>query len=162
MFLEKTNIQVDLEKLRQDFLKNISSWPIYRNRITLNNHDGIDEYVKNNKQRLIYTEFNHMNSLFKNTIWEDTLKQFPGKIGRARLMMLPHEKLLTLHRDFEARWHIALFTDPSCVTYDFEEQKGYHIPADGYIYKLDGRKLHTVFNCSNNFDRVHLVVCEYV
>lgn len=162
MFLEKTDFKVDLEGLRADYLKNLELWPMHKNRIALNNHDGVDEYVKNNGQRLIYTEFKHMNSIFKNTIWEDTLKLFPGKIGRARLMILPHEKLLTVHRDYEVRWHIALFTDPSCVTYDFEDKVGYNIPDDGYIYRLDGRKLHTVFNCSNNFNRVHLVVCEYV
>jgi len=162
MFLEKTNIQVNLKALREDYQKNINNWPVYKNRIALNNHDGIDEYEKNNGQRLIYTEFKHTNSIFKNTIWEETLKLIPGKIGRARLMILPSEKLLTLHRDIEARWHIALYTDPSCVTYDYENKQGHYIPADGFIYKLDGRQMHTVFNCSNNFNRVHLVVCEYV
>lgn len=162
MFIEKTNIQVNLAALQQSYLEHSHTWPIHKNRISLNNHDNKDEYIKNNGQRLIYTEFKYMNSIFKNTIWEETLKLFPGKIGRARIMILPHEKLLTIHRDIEARYHVALFTDPSCVTYDFETKIGFHIPADGYIYKLDGRRLHTVFNSSNNFNRVHLVVCEYV
>ena len=162
MLVTKTNIQVDLKGLQEDYIKNIDSWPKHKNRISINNHDGIDEYVKNNGQRLIYTEFNYMNTIFKDTIWEETLRLFPGKIGRARIMIMDHEKLLTKHRDLEARWHVALFTDPSCVIYDFESGMGKHIPADGYIYKLDGRRLHTAFNSSNNFQRVHLVVCEYV
>jgi hypothetical protein len=162
MLVENTNIKVDLDSLRKDYLKNIDTWPKNKNRICLNNHDGVDDYVKNSGQRLIYTEFKYMNSLFKNTIWEDTLKLIPGKIGRARLMIMPHEKLLTMHRDIEARYHIALFTDPGCIAYDFESNTGFSIPSDGYIYRLDGRRLHTVFNSSNNFTRVHLVVCEYV
>lgn len=162
MLVEKTNIKVDLEGLRQDYLTNIDKWPKHKNRVCLNNHDGIDDYVKNSGQRLIYTEFKHINSVFKNTIWENTLKLFPGKLGRARLMLMSHEKLLTIHRDIEARYHIALFTDPSCIAYDVETSTGIHIPSDGYIYRLDGRRLHTVFNSSNNFTRVHLVVCEYV
>ena len=160
--IEKTDIKVDLEGLRADYLKNLNQWPIHKNRIMLNNHTGVDDYHKYIGQSLIYTEFKYMNSLFKNTIWEETLKLIPGKIGKARLMIMPHDRLLTLHKDTEARWHVALFTDPSCVAYDYETNKGYHIPSDGYIYKLDGRKLHTVFNASNNFTRVHLVVCEYV
>lgn len=162
MLVEKTDIQVDLEALRQDYLTNHSKWPINGNRVSINNHNGVDEYVRNNGQRLIYTEFKHTNSIFKNTIWERALTLFPGKIGRARIMSLKNETLLTLHRDLSARWHVALFTDPSCIVYDFADNRGYHIPDDGYIYKLDGRRMHTVFNSSNNFTRIHLVVEEYV
>jgi len=162
MLVEKTNIQVDLAGLRKHYIENVQLWPVNKNRICLNNHDGIDDYTKNSGQRFIYTEFKHMNSLFKDTIWEETLNKIPAKIGRARLMILGPEKLLTAHRDLEVRWHIALFTDPSCVAYDMESNESFHIPADGYFYKLDGRRLHTVFNSSNNFNRVHLVVCEYV
>ena len=162
MILEKTEIQVDLEGLRKDYLENINKWPIHKNRITLNNHNGEDDYIRNNGQRLIYTEFNHMNSMFKNTIWEETLNLIPSKIGRARLMIMPPEKLLPTHRDIEARWHIALFTDPACVFYDNQTTQGFHIPSDGYIYRLDARRLHTVFNGTTSVNRVHLVVCEYV
>lgn len=162
MLIEKTNIQANLSALREDYLKNHHAWPSHMNRVCINNHDGVDDYVKNSRQRLIYTEFKHTNSIFKNTIWEETLKIFPGKIGRARIMTLKNETLLTIHRDFSVRWHIALFTDPSCVTYDFEDKRGFFVPDDGYVYRLDGRRLHTVFNSSNNFQRVHLVVEEYV
>lgn len=162
MLVEKTNIKVDLDRLLTDYQQNHMLWQSHKNRICLNNHDGIDDYVKNAGQRMIYTEFKYMNTMFKNTIWEETLKLIPGKIGRARIMSMGPEKLLTMHRDIEARWHVALYTDPSCVAYELESNTSYHIPADGYLYRLNARKLHTVFNSSNNFTRVHLVVCEYV
>ncbi len=162
MIVEKTDIKVDLEGLRQSYIDHVNSWPVYKNRISLNNHDNVDEYEKNNGQRLIYTEFKYMNSLFKDTIWEETLKLIPGKIVRARIMIMPPEKMLLTHRDTEVRWHIALFTDPACVFYDNETMQGFNIPSDGYLYRLDARKIHTVFNGTNNVKRVHLVVCEYV
>ena len=162
MLIEKTDIRIDLEGLRKHYLNNVQNWPQYKSRICLNNHDDSEDYVLNAGQRLIYTEFKYMNSIFKNTIWEDTLKNIPGKIGRARIMNMGPAKLLTMHRDTEARWHIALFTDPSCVAYDLETNQAFHIPSDGYLYKLNARRLHTVFNSSNNVTRTHLVVCEYV
>lgn len=162
MILQKTNIQVDLAGLRKSYLENINNWPIHKNRIAINNHDGVDEYVKNNGQRMIYTEFKYTNTAFKNTVWEETLNLIPGKLGRARIMLMPYEKMLPTHRDIEARWHVALFTDPACVFYDNETCTGHHIPSDGYLYRLDARRLHTVFNGTTNVQRVHLVVCEYV
>ena len=71
-------------------------------------------------------------------------------------------KALDLHRDFDRRWHIALFTDPACLMIDFEDNKTYHIPSDGYVYNVDTTKLHIALNSTNNINRVHLVVSQYV
>lgn len=162
MTIEKTNIKVDIEQLRKDYLANKNIWPVHRNRICLNNHDNIDDYVKNASQRFIYTEYKYMNSIFKNTIWEDTLKMIPSKIARARIMLSQPETVLTLHRDIEPRWHLALFTDPACLYYDFQSNTAFHIPSDGHFYRIDTRVPHTIFNSTNAFTRVHLVVNEYV
>ena len=162
MIYEKTNIKVDLESLKQDFLINQNIWNRTKNRICLNNHDGIDDYKENAGQRFIYTEYKYMNTAFKNTIWEETLNLIPNKIARARVMIMKYESVLNIHRDIECRWHLALFTDPACVFYDYESNTTFHIPADGYFYRIDTRRLHTTFNATSNFDRVHLVVNEYV
>lgn len=162
MFYTKTNIKVDLDRLKKDYLLNKDSWTIVRNRFCLNNHTGVDDYVTNAGQKLIYTEYKYMNSEFKNTVWEETLKLLPVKISRARIMIMSPMSLLPIHRDVEPRWHLALFTDPSCVFYDFESSSGIHIPEDGYFYRIDTRRLHTTFNTTTNFDRVHLVINEYV
>jgi hypothetical protein len=160
--IEKTDIKVDIEALRYDFQKNISKWPVVQNRICLNNYKDEDDYEKNASIRLIYTEHPYMNSIFKNTIWEKTLNLIPGKIGRARLMIMEPGKSLRDHRDLEIRWHLALFTDKTCVMYDVEESLIHHVPSDGYFYKLDARKMHSVQNFSHDLTRVHLVVAEYV
>lgn len=159
--IEKTNVQVNIEELKKDFLKHFDQWPVVENRVCLNNYIDRDDYSKNASIRLIYAEHLYMNSIFKNTIWEETLMKLPGKIGRARIMIMNPGKGLDQHRDLEMRWHLALFTDPGCIAYDVESDTQYHIPADGYFYKLDARKLHRVYN-ESNIRRVHLVVSEYV
>jgi hypothetical protein len=160
--IEKTDITVDIQALRDDYLQNYQSWPICENRICLNNYSDNDDYSKNASIRLIYTEYTHINSLFKNTIWEETLNLLPGKIGRARIMLMGPNCCLEQHRDLEVRWQLALFTDPACIAVDVNANTEYHIPSDGYFYRLDARKLHAVYNNTNHLMRVHLVVAEYV
>ena len=160
--ITKTDIHVDLIALQQHYYENIDNWPNFENRICLNNYTGADDYEKNASLRMIYTEFPYMNSIFKNTVWEDTLKLLPGKIGRARLMFMNPRASLSKHRDFEARWQLAIFTDPRCTIYDCDNDQNYHIPADGYFYKLDARQYHAAYNNTDDFIRVSLVVAEYV
>lgn len=160
--ITKTDLQVDLQALIEDYYKNFNSWPVSENRVCLNNMDNADDYEKNASLRLVYAEFPYMNSIFKNTIWEDTLRLLPGKIGRARLMIMNPKGSLFKHRDLQARWQLALFTDPNCTIYDFNNDKSYHIPADGYFYKLDARSPHAAYNKTDALIRVSLVVEEYV
>ena len=160
--ITKTDIKVDLTSLIEDYEKNISKWPVYENRVCLNNLHNVDDYEKNSSLQLVYAEFPYMNSIFKNTIWEETLKRLPGKIGRARLMIMNPQGSLFRHRDLQARWQLALITDPNCTIYDFEEGTSYHIPADSYFYRLDARKPHAAFNKTDQLVRVSLVVEEYV
>lgn len=160
--IEKTNIQVDIQALIADYYKNINHWPVHENRICLNNHSGIDDYDKNASSRLIYTEYRYTNTIFKNSIWEETLKLIPSKLGRARIMLMNPQTSLSRHRDLETRWQLALITDPRCTVHDFDEDKSYHIPSDGYFYKLDARKPHAAYNNTDDLVRVNLVVAEYV
>lgn len=163
-FVEKTNIKVDLETLRNDFLKNIKheKWKIINNRICINTIDGNDNSNFDSSHSLVYAPYEYMIPEFKGTIWEETLNLLPGKKCRARIMIMDSFKTLDLHRDFDRRWHIALFTDPACLMIDFDENKTYHIPSDGYVYDIDTTKLHIALNATNNITRVHLVVSQYV
>lgn len=161
-FFSRTDIQVDIQKITKDYLENKDSWPWSNNKVAINNHTGDDYDATDNRYKLVYTEYKYTNLIFKNTIWEETIKKLPIKMGRARLQIMKPDSLLTLHRDFEQRYHLAIITDPGCLFLDAEENKTYHVPADGYFYKIDTTKLHTAFNASNNCNRLHLVVSEYV
>jgi hypothetical protein len=92
------------------------------------------------------------------------------KLGRVRFMLLKPKTGLTAHRDREFRYHLVLKTNPkSYISYnnktvDINKSQlvsvanCYHIPADGYWYRVDTRQQHWVYN-GGATDRIHLVVC---
>ena len=160
-FFSRTDIKVDLNRITNDYLDNKDTWPWSHNKVAINNHTGSPDET-DTKYKLVYTEYKFINPIFKNSIWEETINQLPIKKGRARLQIMKPFSILTAHRDFEQRYHLAIKTDPACLFVDVNENKTYHIPADGYFCKVNTMKLHTVFNASNNCDRLHLVVSEYV
>ena len=71
---------------------------------------------------------------------------------------------LTVHADFEMRYHYALVTNPNAF---FGEKGGendvaatcYHIPADGNFYRVDTTRHHFVYNGGWE-PRIHLVICR--
>lgn len=161
-FLIKTDIKVDVDILREDFLKNFKNWKNINNRICINSYSEKDSREDDAGQRLTYAPYEYIYPEFKNTIWEEVINKLPGKKSRARIMIMSPFKILDLHRDFEKRWHIPIITDPGCMMLDYEANKTYHLPADGYVYDVDTTKLHTAFNITTNVNRVHLVVSQYV
>lgn len=161
-FLIKTEIEVNMKGLKEDFIKNFDKWTVINNRICINSYSDGDHRKEDASQLLTYAPYEYIYPEFRNTIWEEVINQLPGKKSRARIMIMPPFKILDLHRDFEKRWHIPIITDPACMMLDYETAKSYHIPADGYVYDVDTTKLHTAFNPTTNINRVHLVVCQYV
>jgi hypothetical protein len=161
MFIQKTDIRVDLAALRKSIAEDSPKWDLRKGRICINSPDPAQEFNSIGRE-LIYQEFKYVSTPFKNTVWEDTLNLIPGKKTRARIMMMPWHSVLSMHRDIERRYHIAINTDPACIFYNYEEQKGYHIPADGYLYLVDTKQIHTFMNCTKTLTRTHLVVGEYV
>jgi len=161
-FFSRTDIKVDIVKLTKNYLENKDKWEWANNKVAINNHNGSDFDPTDTRYKLIYSEYKYINKVFQDTIWEEIINRLPIKKGRARLQIMKPDSLLTLHRDFEKRYHLAIITDPACLFLDAEENQTYHVPADGYFYKIDTTKLHTAFNASNNCDRLHLVVSEYV
>lgn len=91
-------------------------------------------------------------------------------LGRVRFMLLKPKTGLTVHNDREFRYHLVLKTNKrSYVSYNnlsIDKEKCqlpsvancYHIPADGYWYRVDTTKKHWVYN-GGKTDRIHLVVC---
>ena len=161
-FFSRTEITVDIQNVLEEYNKHKDEWPWANNKVALNNHTGQEYDVTDTRYKLVYTEYKYINRIFKNTLWEQMIDQLPIKKGRARLQIMKPTSVLDLHRDFEQRYHLAIITDPACLFLDAEENKTYHIPADGFWYKVDTTKLHSALNASNNCDRLHLVVSEYV
>lgn len=80
------------------------------------------------------------------------------KLGRIRLMNLPGRRCYSLHQDRTVRYHFVLKTNPQAI-FVFPRQGVFHLPADGFLYRVDTRHTHSVMNGALS-DRVHLVFNE--
>ena len=187
-FITKLDLLFDVEQLRNDLeqLLNIRPWPertIINDKIYPANQLGIT-YRKNaddiwldaggnlydfEKKEFIATEkdFSELNDnvgeYTKNMLTEIS-KKIGKNFGRIRYMKMPMKQGLTVHRDFEVRYHIVLHTNPGAMFGETVNEEGlaakcYHIPADGCVYKVDTTRKHFVYNGGWD-DRIHMVLCE--
>lgn len=98
----------------------------------------------------------------KNAI-EELRRYIKKDIGRARLMRLMPKTGLSIHTDFEKRYHLALDTNDGaifaeCVKKSSIRSIGYNIPADNRWYSVDTTRFHYVYN-GGKTPRIHLVIC---
>jgi uncharacterized RmlC-like cupin family protein len=71
---------------------------------------------------------------------------------------------LTVHADFETRYHYVIKTNPNAFFGEKIEENEvaavcYHMPADGHFYHVDTTRPHFVYNGSFE-PRIHLVICK--
>lgn len=104
-------------------------------------------------------EFTTINQEFLGTALEDLLHKLPFPYRRARLMRLRKKTCLTIHWDTCLRYHYAIKTNPACFLVHMKGNIGefHHVPADGYVYEMDGTKTHMALNASQE-ERIHLVI----
>lgn len=187
MFIEKINLQADLNQMLEDLAETekLVGWPAYfesngrayhANQIGLTYRSGA-EHPWNDASGSLYdkelkhfigkeSDFSQWNPVGRYT--KDIIKQlsnYTGKtFGRIRYMMLLPKCGLSVHPDFEPRYHLALRTNANsyfldCTPEGDVQAKAYHLPADGYFYKVDTLRNHTVFNGGWE-PRIHLVLAE--
>lgn len=104
-------------------------------------------------------DFTIINKEFRGTALEDLLRQLPFPYRRTRLMRMRKKSCLTIHNDTCLRYHYAIRTNPACFLVYMKGNIGefYHVPADGYLYEMDGTKTHMALNASKE-ERIHLVI----
>jgi hypothetical protein len=110
-----------------------------------------------------FTEWTDVEPYTKNII-EQFSTFVDSKFGRIRYMRLMPKTGLSVHADFEMRYHYALQTNKfayfgEAVTDDDLSAKCYHIPTDGSFYKVDTTREHFVYNGGWE-PRIHLVICS--
>ena len=110
-----------------------------------------------------FTEWNPIEKYTKSVI-EQLSDMMRIKFGRIRYMRLLPKTGLSVHHDFESRYHLVLKTNPNCYFLDCvpvieTATRGYHIPADGFFYRVDTTRNHTVYNGGWE-PRIHLVLNE--
>lgn len=186
-FIEKLDFSTDLNLLLQDlhYVENNIGWPEYfesagrayhANQIGLTYRKGAEFpwfdaggslYDKESKhfigKETDFTEWNDIGNYTKNII-NSLSEKYHTKFGRIRYMKLIPKTGLSVHSDFESRYHLVLKTNPYCYVAEEIKEDGisakcYHLPADGYFYKIDTLRNHFVFNGGWE-PRIHLVLAE--
>ena len=91
---------------------------------------------------------------FENTPLGEVLSSL-GRIGEARLLKLRPEETYMAHSDPDDRIHLSIITNPFAYIIDLDDNKMYHLPADGSVWLMDTGKIHVAANFGSR-DRIHL------
>ena len=176
MFIEKLNLTADLTTVEKNLsvILNATTWG-NNNQIGLTHrpdaadvwHDSTGSlYDRVNNVELVkeseFSELNPSTPEYLIYILNELCKLQNIKIGRARFMRLLPKTGLTVHADNSERYHLVINTNKDAFIAQTMNNGGiaavcYHIPADGYFYKVDTTKRHFVYN-GGQVDRIHLVV----
>lgn len=176
MFIQKTNITVDLFKV-QESLETIlqkTSWS-EKNQIGLTHRKGAENkwhdstgslYDRVNNIELIKeSEFTEMNSEIPDyllSILQQLCDSQGIEIGRARFMRLLPNTGLSVHNDTTERYHLVIKTNKHAyiahtMYAGVMAAACFHMPADATFYKVDTTKQHFVYNGGSE-ERIHLVI----
>ena len=99
-----------------------------------------------------FTEQNDIGRLFSFVY--DLFAMQGIKLERGRILKASAGHVHAEHLDYDIRIHLPVFTNPDCqMVYNGQH---YHMPADGFIYLINGFRLHHFYNHGSQ-DRVHLV-----
>jgi len=185
-FITKLSFQVDLEKAKKDLneLLNVYPWPqedfvnkLPGNQIGISYRPGAKDtyfdasgslYDKKTQRFLAkesdFTEINDSVGKYTKQILFELSEIEKTKFGRIRYMRLMPRTGLSIHADLEQRYHFVLETNSNALFGETVNQenlsaKCYHIPADGYFYKVDTTRPHFVYNGGWE-PRIHLVICR--
>ncbi len=161
-FLAKLDVHYDLAKIRADVNDRYNLFG-EDNVILVNSHPESKEPLKDFSgwlpDEISEDDFTIVNEEFRGTALDDLLQQLPFPYRRTRLMRLPKKSCLTIHIDTCLRYHYAIKTNPACFLVHMKDNIGefHHVPADGYLYEMDGTEIHTAMNASKE-ERIHLVI----
>lgn len=184
-FITKTSVSVNLDQVIADLnsLLAIHPWPemniekqLPGNQLGITHRPGAENIILDSSGSLYdkklkefiakesdFTLWNPNTPSYTRSIIEKLSEQENTAFGRIRFMRLMPKTGLSVHPDFEMRYHLVINTNKYAY---FGEHVGeevaakcYHVPADGYFYKVDTTREHFVYNGGWE-PRVHLVICE--
>jgi hypothetical protein len=161
-FLKKLDIRCDIQKIRT-VMEDVYELFGDDNVILVNSHANSKIPLKDFSgwlpDDINEDDFTTINEEFRDTAFEEFLHQLPFPYRRARLMRLGKKTCLTIHNDTCLRYHLAIKTNPACFLVQMDGRVGtfHHVPADGYLYEMDGTQNHTAINASKE-ERIHLVI----
>jgi hypothetical protein len=155
-----------VNSLLKDYKYLIKKYPLSSERqLSLTHHPevtGNEHKVYNGVGKLakgtLEFDYSMINEEFKELYVYKILKElsYQWHLGRTRFAQLPPRVCYSMHRDYSSyRYHIAIATNPHAyITY--EEGEMCHIPADGFLYRMNTAAIHSGFNGGSE-DRIHIV-----
>jgi hypothetical protein len=178
MFIKKLELTADVEQINRDLdhILTLTSWGV-ENQIGLTHRKIVQGDIWKDCVGSLYnretgedianeSEFTEINSAIPRYLLDKiqelaVVKNF--KLGRVRLMRLMSKAGLTVHADTSVRYHLVLQTNPTAYMAQAFRAGNigavcFHMPADGYFYKVDTTKHHFVYNGGLD-PRIHLVIC---
>jgi hypothetical protein len=171
-FIQKLDYHVDIQRVRDDLdyiLNNHCTWEPDR-QIGLRHRDLCENPWKdsvgglpNKQEELLFSQWNADCPEYTKEILLNLAKQENISWGRIRFMLAGPKQGLSMHYDHQPRYHLVLQTNISaifgeCFNHSPVRAMCYHIPANGYWYKVDTTREHFVFNGGWE-PRIHLVCC---
>lgn len=94
---------------------------------------------------------------WKDTVFAELLDSVPYRIGEARLMKLEPQHCYRAHADVDDRYHLNIISNPYSFLIDLESNEMHSLKEDGFLYRMDGGKIHTAVNLGST-DRIQLVI----
>lgn len=109
------------------------------------------------------SDFSAWNTVgdYTRKIVEQLSEHVGHKFGRIRYMRLMPKTGLSVHKDFETRYHYVFKTNKYAYFGESIDNGAncYHIPSDGSFYRVDTTREHFVFNGGWE-PRIHLVLAS--
>jgi hypothetical protein len=161
--ITRTDLYIDVARI-QKVLDSVL--PLFQdNRLYVTSRPGAEDPLHDGSGWLPQGEseadYTILNEPFRGTAVEELLCLLPSAYGRVRFMLMPPKTCYSFHWDTTTRLHYAIITNPACYLMRRQGDTAvfYHIPADGYVYRMDTRMTHSAMNCSAE-PRVHLVIAN--
>jgi hypothetical protein len=156
--ISRTDIRFDADKVAAAF-ESLPALPQLKNAVAVTSQPGVENPLHDGigarpEDEMLY---NVINAEFRGTYFEEILHGLPFPFGRTRIMWIPAQKCYPVHTDHSYRYHLALDTHDHAFILFPQAGRVYHVPADGYLYKMDAREPHTAVNCGP-LTRAHMVI----
>lgn len=111
-----------------------------------------------------YTYFHRpvINPVVKGTVFERAINEMPFLLNRSVFLILPAGFCLRHHNDPDNKYHLSVIENRGSFYYDYDKQRGFHLPADGKIRQINSADAHHTAVNGGVESRTHFIMTEYV
>ncbi|MGW2086540.1 hypothetical protein [Streptomyces sp. NPDC001880] len=102
------------------------------------------------------SDFTEVHADLRGSYLGEVFDRLPFRPIRTRIMALGPKHCYSVHRDMTPRYHLAVTTSEHARFVFVEHDKVVHIPADGNLYYVGTRHLHSAFDGGDDM-RIHIV-----